>query len=288
MSDINSNTQTDGGAPGSVGGAAPAGTSVPATAPAGAASSQDVFADLPADQAVFDRGYVDSIRREGQRYRTTAQEVQARAQLYDQVFGGYEEGDRNTWLNLASMWQTDPNQAATIMGNIAKAVLGDADGAETHAAPTGQPAPGINGDGLSAEDAEAAATATGLTPEQVQQMIADTLAEREATQQQEQAVQGVYAEMAAKGYQPDTLEGFMVLYLANQDGTGNVQAGIDKLSAYRQQVVDEYVQGRANGHHPTPSPNGLLPNATPEVHDLEGARKAAEAFIRGQVAAGQS
>jgi hypothetical protein len=280
MSDIGSTSPGADPGASNVGGAAPAGTSVPATAPAGAAS-QDVFADLPAEQAVFDRGYVDSIRREGQRYRTTAQEAQQKAQIYDSVFGGYEEGDRNTWLNLASMWQTDPNQAATIMGNIAQAVLGEANGSDTHAEPEGQPAPGDAGDGLGELPA-------GLTREQVEQMIADTIGQREQAQQEQQAVQGVYAEMAAQGYQPDSLEGFMVLYLANQDGSGNVQSGIDKLTSYRQKVVDEYVAGRANGHHPTPSPNGLLPNATPEIHDLDGARKAAEAFIRGQVAAGQS
>jgi hypothetical protein len=243
-------------------------TSVPTSAPG------DLFAEPPADQAVFDRGYVERIRREGQRYRQEQQALAERAGKYDQVFGGYDEADQQVWCNLARTWSTNPAEAAAIMQNIAQAVLADSTGTAdaSHAATA------------SADDGEG--SLDELTPERVQQMIGDALTQQQRAQLEQQAVQEVYAEVRAAGYEPGSPEAFMVLWYANNEGSGDVKVGVEKMRAYNQKVIDDYVTGRVNGAHPTPSPaNGVVASEQAPIHDLRDARKAAEAFIRGQVGA---
>src|SRR3982751_4139121 len=69
----------------------PSVTSPPPSSPA------DPLAEPPSDRAVFDRGYVESIRKEAQRYREEAKN----AAQYDAVFGQYDEPDRAVWMDLA-------------------------------------------------------------------------------------------------------------------------------------------------------------------------------------------
>lgn len=77
----------------------------------------------------------------------------------------------------------------------------------------------------------------------------------------------------------------MVLWLANNAGNGDIGAAVQQMKSYRQGIIDEYVSGRANGHHLTPSPDGTVATDVPVIHDLRDARKAAEAFIRSQAGA---
>src|SRR5436190_2418005 len=139
MSDIGTttaNSSTDAGAPVSTPSTAPAAPSVPPPSPP--ASSTDPFAELATDQHVFDRGYVERIRREGQRYRTEGTQATEALAAYNQAFDGYDAADRQVWLDLATTWATDPNRAAQVMQNIARAVLEPEGGSES-AAPTSQP-----------------------------------------------------------------------------------------------------------------------------------------------------
>jgi len=236
------------------------------------ASAPDLFAEPAPDQAVFDRGYVERLRTEGARYRTDLNSKSQALADYDRVFGGYDADDRQVWLDLASTWATDPGEAARVMQNIAQAVL--TQGAETADAPTPQ------------SDAETTDGLSDLTPAQVQQMITEAMEGRDRAAAEQRAVEEVYSEIRAAGYDPSTKEGFMVLWLANNGGNGDIQAGINEMKAWRQSIVDEYVSGRANGHHATPTPaNGAVATAQEPVHDLRGARKAAQAYIDSQIGA---
>src|SRR5205814_4584255 len=132
-------------------------------------------------------------------------------------FGVYEPDDRQVWMKLASDWVSDPRGAAGLMQQIAQAVLGEEEG------PTaGSPQP----------PATAADTGTGLselTPDQVQQMIAEAMGERERVAAEERAVEGVYAELRAGGYDPSSMEGFMVLWLANNGTNGDIGAAMNQM-----------------------------------------------------------
>jgi hypothetical protein len=260
MSDINTADTTGGLSTANAPVTAPDSTPTPA-------ASADVFAETPNDQAVFDRAYVERLRQEGARYRTEHRTAADALSGYERVFGTYDPEDRQVWMDLASTWANDPTEAARMMDQIARSVLQP----ETPAAPPAE--------------TPTAEEISNLTPQQVQEMIANAISEREANAAQERAVEEVYSEIRAAGYDPSTKEGFMVLWLANNGGQGDIQAGIREMQAWRQSIVDEYVTGRSNGHHATPSPNGAVATTQPEVHDLKDARKAAEAYIRAQMGA---
>jgi hypothetical protein len=251
------------------------GTPAPeATAPPGApaAPSGDVFADLPADQGIFDRGYVERIRKEGQKYRDEARTHAEALGQYNTVFGGYDAEDRAVWFNLAQTWAQDPQRAAQIMDQIARTVL-----APEPAQPGTTPPAAPEGD-------------TGeLTADRVQQMIAEamattqqTWAQQQAAAAEAQAVNEVYAEVRSSGYDPDSMEGFMVLWIANNSTGGDIAKAAEEMRNYRQRIVDEYVSGRKSGVTPVGGAGTSFASAPPEIKTLEDARKAADAFLRAQ------
>jgi hypothetical protein len=231
--------------------------------------ADDVFGDLPTDQAVFDRGWVDKLRREGQRYREQATTNQAALDQYQQVFAPYDDGDRQVWLDLARTWVSDPAKAARVMQEIASGVL--ADGTPTEAADTA----------TAVLDATADVDTSTMTPEQVQQMISDAIGERDKAAAEHTAIEGVYAEMRAGGFEPETRWGMMVLHAANHETNGDIAEAMKLVQADRQAIIDEYVQGRANGTRAVPSPSGGVVAASHEpIQNLDDARRHAEAYLR--------
>lgn len=249
-----------------------------ATVPSSAQpAAPDIFAEPDASQAVFDRGYVERIRREGQRYRTEGQQAAEALANYEKVFGRYEADDRQFWLDLATAWADDPNAAARTFQQIAQAVLtpdGAVDATATPPDPTSRPGTeGASDDGLGE-----------LTPEKVQQMIAEALGAQRQQAAEQQAVDNLYAEMRAGGFEPGTPEGTLVIINANSNG-GDVAAAMDAVKAYKQSIIDAYVAGKTGAQHPTPIGNGSVATDQPPVHDLRDARKAADAYIRAQIGA---
>jgi hypothetical protein len=255
----------DGGAASAV--AAPAASASPAPG----VVEVDALADLPTDQAVFDRGYVERIRAEGAKHRVAAREAAEKLNGYEQVFGQYDEVDRGVWLDLARTWATDPAAAAQTMDRIARAVLADG---------------GTQADVVEAQQEAMAETIAaeqpGLTPDMVQQQINAALAEREQAQAQEKAIQGIRDEIAAAGFDPDSREAHSVLYAANRETNGDLQAAIALVKADRQKIIDDYVAERARGG-PLPAPDGGAgTGAPPEILNLDQAGKAARAWLEGQ------
>jgi hypothetical protein len=255
-----------GGAPAATPAAAP-----PASAsPAPGVGEVDALADLPTDQAVFDRGYVERIRAEGAKHRVAAREAAEKLNGYEQVFGQYDEVDRGVWLDLARTWATDPAAAAQTMDRIARAVLADG---------------GTQADVVEAQQEAMAETIAaeqpGLTPDMVQQQINAALAEREQAQAQEKAIQGIRDEIAAAGFDPDSREAHSVLYAANRETNGDLQAAIALVKADRQKIIDEYVAGRANGG-PRPAPDGGAGTEAQQApRTFEEARQQSRAWLEG-------
>lgn len=257
----------------------------PSTSPAPQASQTsdsgaggDPFDDLPADQPLFPRSYVEKLRTEGQKYRTEAQTAAQRAQEYDSVYGIYEPDDRQVWMDLARTWAVDPNRAAELMSTIARSVLDEG-----------------NGDGVGgsvptadADTAEAIAEASDgrLTPDQVQAMIDEALAGQAQSAAEAQAIEDIYGEVRSHGFDPETREGFMVLWTANNETDGDIGAAVEKMKQYRQGIIDEYVAGRS-GAKAIPAPGGGVPAAqSVGIESFDDARKATDAFLRAQGNAG--
>jgi hypothetical protein len=120
-------------------------------------------------------------------------------------------------------------------------------------------------------------------------MIADALGNQQAQWAQAQqaaaeaqAVDEVYAEVRHAGYDPDSMEGFMVLWLANNSTGGDIAGAAKALGDYRQRIVDDYVAGRRSGVTPVPSGGTAAAPQTYEIKNFDDARKAADAYIRAQ------
>jgi hypothetical protein len=260
------------------GGASAEGISAPAPAPTASASTGapgvgevDALADLPTDQAVFDRGYVERIRAEGAKHRVAAREAAEKLNGYEQVFGQYDEVDRGVWLDLARTWATDPAAAAQTMDRIARAVLADG---------------GTQADVVEAQQEAMvetiAAELPGLTTEAVRAEVNAALAERAAAEAQEKAIQSVHAELREAGFDPNSADGFAVMWTANHETGGDLQAAIAQRKAAKQAIIDEYVAERARGG-PLPAPDGGAgTGAPPEILNLDQAGKAARSWLEGQ------
>jgi hypothetical protein len=271
MSDT-ADTPTPSAADGSLPPAAP--PPVASSPPADAAGG-DPFAELPADQPLFPRSYVEKLRNEGHKYRTEAQSTAQKYAEYDKVYGIYDDQDRQVWMDLARTWAVDPNRAAEAMQAIARSVLGEPEMASSRPA---EPEAETSEDGN--------VDMSQLTPEQVQQMISDALTADRQTAAEQRAVEDIYSEVRSLGYDPDTREGFMVLWTANNETDGDLNAAVERIKQYRQGIIDEYVAGRS-GQHPQPAPtNGVSANQQVEITSFDEARKATEAFLRGQRVAG--
>jgi hypothetical protein len=250
----------------------PASAPAPAAAPAApAAPSDDLFANpVGDDQPLVSRGFAENLRAEGLKYRTDLRATQEQLSGYEAVFGGYEQADRDVWFDLARTWQTDPARAAATMQAIANAVMDEQGGtppADTPTTPQGTP-PDMTPD------------ANGLlTQDQVQAMIDAKLGERDQRAHEDSMVNQVLTEVRAEGIDPDGIEGMMVLWTASNKTNGDVKAAANELRAYRQSIIDGYVQGRANGTPPTPSGGGVPGTELPQVGSWDDIRKGAARFM---------
>jgi hypothetical protein len=234
----------------------------------------DPFAELPADQPLFPRSYVEKLRTEGHKYRTEAQTAAQKFAEYDQVYNVYPDEDRQVWLNIARTWAVDPVRAAQAMQTIAASVLEEGETMDT--------SPDDTADTTDNTDY----TPESLTPDAVQDMIQQAMAAQAQSAAEAQAIDEVYAEVRSHGYDPNSRDGFMVLWTANNETDGDIAAAVERMQQYRQGIIDDYVAGRG-GAHPTPAPNGgIAANQQVEISSFEDARKATEAFLRGQRGAG--
>lgn len=243
---------------------------LPSSAAVSTTTSDDIFADPTDDQQSFDAGYVKKLREEGRRYRTDAQQRADALRSYEDVFGQYEDVDRQAWMHLASTWASDPRSAALEFERIARDVLGNGDGDSNGTGATG----GAGDDG-------GALGVPGLTAEQVRQIVAEERAAADQSQAQEKAIDGVHEAMRAGGYDPESPEGFMVLYHAAHTTKGNVDEAIAMQNAYKQKIIDDFVEGQKKQPMTTPSA-GVVANSGQPEQNLDTARRRAESFMRNR------
>lgn len=116
---------------------------------------------------------------------------------------------------------------------------------------------------VKAEVAEVEESDGKLTPEQVEEIVAAKLAEREQSAAREAEVKAVYDDLTALGYEDhDSIEAQQVLYIALKVTNGDVKAAHEHLLAERQKAIDEYVASKGEG--PTLPPKGVAANPARE------------------------
>ena len=241
-------------------GAAPPPASPSITSEPGAG---DALLDSPLpDQPLFDRGYVRDLRERAASYRTQLREAQGRAGAYE-VFDSYEPDDRQVWIALAQTWRDDPAEAARAMQQIATSVLGEGGS---------PPAP---------EPSTDTTTPPGeLTPESIQQLIDARFAEQEQKRAEAAAVAQVHNEIRQAGYDPQSLEGMMVLHLAYSETEGDIKAAVAKLQARDQAAYDARIAAARNGHAPLAPTGGAVATSTPDTSgSWDETRRAAQRFL---------
>jgi hypothetical protein len=257
-----------------------AATPAAADAPAGGGAppaGTDPLGALPDDQAVFSRGYVENVRGQAARYRTAASAASAALQPFEEVYGAYDEADREVWFTLAREWQADPTRAASMMREIANDVLGQTAGVGEAPPPT---------DSGDEQMPETPAQLNQLTPEQVKQLVDEQLAERDQAATVDRQVEELFSELRSAGYEPESDEGWWILRNAAQRTNGDIKAAVQLYDEFRQGIIDNYVQGRT-GTRAAPSPRGgVIATGTGEpITSIEDARKATDRFLQERRAA---
>ena len=249
----------------------PSPAAAPPPSPAAGGDGFDFDAELGNDPVVS-RGYAEKLQRQGQSYREQMQGYEAKLAEYENVYGQYEPDDRQAWFAMANEWANDPRAGAEMMQRIADSVLNDG---KTPEEATEQ---------VIAEDQladQAQQQGVNLTPEQVQAMVDERLAAQDAERAQKEAVDGVFNELRAAGFDPQSREGHSVLWTANHETEGDIAKAIEIVNAERQKVIDEYVAGKSAPSARTAPTDGMLATPAPEVGTLDDAFKSANAFLDG-------
>jgi hypothetical protein len=255
--------------------AAPAQTapvgSTPAATPA--APEASVLDTELGDDQVYSRGYVEKLRKEAERYRSESQGNAEQLATYNEVYGQYEADDRDAWFSMAQEWARDPRAGAEMMKRISDAVLNDG------VTPEEATQQVIAEDQVAAEVAQAG---VNLTPEQVQALVDERFAAQDQERAQNNAVEEVFTELRAAGFDPQTREGHSVLWTANHETNGDIAKAIEIVKADRQAIIDDYVSGKSAPTARVAPSDGVLANQAPVMNNLDDAFKAANAFMKGQ------
>lgn len=242
----------------------------PAAAPAETSALDTEFGDA---DAVVSRGWAEKIKKEGQSYREQARELEAKLAEYDNVYGRYDSEDREAWFEMATRFAENPVDGAEMMQRIAEQVLNEGKTPEEATEHV------IAEDQVAAEAAEAGVV---MTPEQVQALVDERLAAEKQAQEQEAAIESVFSEMRAAGFDPHTRDGHSVLWTANNETGGDIAKAIEIVKAEKQKIIDEYVASKSSpSARPAPS-DGMLAQPIPEVGGLDDAFKSANAWLKSQ------
>jgi len=260
-------------------------TPEPVSAPPSGDTAPDVLGDLAADQAVFDRGYVESIRAEGARYRTQARDLEQQFADRKDVLAEYDQftpDDQQAWTQLMGEFRTDPVSAASRFQAVSEAILAEHGVDPNTATPEQRAAADAAAAGELTPDGVDPAT---LTPEKVSELVAQELANRDQEANRKVEVDGVFAKLREAGFDARSDDpqqagaGFLALWYTNNHADGDLAAGVKFVADMKQAAVDDYVNGIKNGTRATPAPDGTPSNQHNEVTSWEDARKRTTAML---------
>lgn len=205
--------------------------------------------------------YITELRQESAGYRD-------RFKPYRDAFDGYEDTDRDIWLEAARTFRDDPVAVAEWMRDQAESILAGAPGPDTD--PT---------DGGAGEDDPD----RPLTKADLDRYFADR--DRAAQEKQAEADRAaenakITSEAAELGYQPNTPQYAALIFAAVNQTNGDLKAAHEALEADKKAAVKAALDARAadaNGSPRTPPPTGgATPTGDKEL-TFEAAREASRA-----------
>jgi len=222
---------------------------------AGDIASQGGFTEpLQSDVDRWDpdtRKYIESLRRESAGYREKAK---AAAQ-YEEYFGSYDDQDRQVWFGLAQEMQRDPKAAAEYMKQISDGIMNS----YQEQVPAAQQNP---------------SNPNYITMEQFKSWQEQTALEAE--------VAGIEREAGAMGYNPNNAEYIELLWTAQHQTNGDLNAAHEALEGNKQRIIDEYLASKSQdaGRMPqAPGGQGAAPGGQRELKTWADAQRALEARI---------
>lgn len=235
--------------------ATPAGTDAPADVdPAAADPAKTGLDALPEEW----QKEVREAREEAKRYRLRAKE-------YEEVYDGLDDDGRGFLLELNKALKAgDSDTAQAMWGQL----FADPDAAAAAADPAA-----AGGD----PDAP-------LTAADIDRLVEEKLATREAKRAEDQAVADITKDAEALGYKPGSRDYVNLLYVANNETGGDLAAADQALKAERQKVIDEFVAAKATDSelHTTPAGDGSAPSGERQITDLRTAKAGLEEWLASQ------
>ncbi len=206
---------------------------------------------------VFDRKYVEKLRRENASYRE-------RAKKYESVFEGYEDQAVDEWKSLITGFKNDPRSVAEQMKELADQVLGQFTPAEQEqikeAVQDGEEVP--------------------LTRAEFDKLIK----ERENQWEMESLVRDIETEATELGYNLKSREYKILLMTAQELPSGSIKEAHALLEGEKQRAIDEAIAAleKEAGGYKRPSSMVGVPSGEKPIKSMKDAKEALDQFLTAQ------
>jgi hypothetical protein len=201
----------------------------------------------PQEQSI-DPAYVEQLRRE-------AAERRAKLKTYEDVFGLYDDEDRQVWFELAKTVAQDPKEGGKMMYELGRRLLG--------------------------EEPEPETPQTETSPDPVQ-IVDKIVSERLSAWEEEQQIREIQQEARALGYDPDSREYLNLLWVAYKETNGDLKAAHQKIEADKERLVQEFLEAQKaqNEQFPPQPASGTVAGSEREIKTLEDAKASMKERLR--------
>jgi hypothetical protein len=200
----------------------------------------------PQEQSI-DPAYVEQLRRE-------AAERRAKLKTYEDVFGLYDDEDRQVWFELAKVVAQDPKEGGKMMYELGRRLLGEEEETEPK---------------------------TETPPDPVQ-IVDKIVSEKLSAWEEEQQIREIQQEARALGYDPDSREYLNLLWVAYRETNGDLKAAHQKIEADKERLVQEFLEAQKaqNEQFPPQPASGTVAGNEREIRTLEEAKASMKERLR--------
>lgn len=210
-----------------------------------------------AETDTFDRKYVEKIRKEAADNRVAAKQ-------YKDAFDGYDEQSQGVLLNVVNLLKTDQAAGVKALQEIVQFLSPEDAAAVTDAV----------------EEATGETAETELT---VEQQIEKALADRDRSTSEKAKVDAIISKATELGYPADNPDHITLLWIANNQTKGDLDAAAKVIADRDQAKIDAYIASKAasNDKFITPSTGAAPAPGSEKAGDFKAARARLEARIAG-------
>lgn len=202
---------------------------------------------------VFDRKYVEKLRRENASYRE-------RAKKWESAFEGYEDGAVEEWKEMIAGFKQDPKGVAEKWRDLSEEILKQFTPAEQE-----QIAEAVQ-DG---EDVP-------LTRTQFEKLMS----EREQQWEMDSMVQDIETEARELGYNLKSREYKILLMTAQEIPSGSIQEAHELLEAEKQRIIDSEIERlEKEGGRRLPANMTGVPDTSKGIKDFKDAKAALSNYL---------